>query len=398
MFAGEPLELEDEMLSTSQYDDVVSKLYLAAGGLLCWEEALGTIADAMRLWGVHIVGVDERNNALKFLLDGGEMPPEAIVDYIGKYHQCNPRLGALLALQGDEWMHCHEHFNDQFVATDRFYQEFLIPYGGRYLSGTKIISDDKQIVILAILRRIGDVPLSKVEIAVFNRLRQHFAAALTIYSRLRLQQVESGVGRTVVRRLSQPVLIIDAQRKIRYMNDAAHSFMSDSACVSSDGQQLRCADSSDDAQLLDEVRTLLATDSELIQGHRHILRLTSVEGESTTLLLMLRMQPDESLQVFGNMPAALVTCHQIDTRRAIDPAIVAHAYGLSPAEAQVAASLARGLNAAQIAAQRQVAYSTVKTQIKQAYTKVGVSNQIGLVRHLLDLPELLTTDNVIELR
>jgi len=386
------------MFSTSQYDDAVSKIYLAAGGLLSWEEALGTIADAMRLWGVYIVGVDERNKALNFLLEGGEIPPEAIVDYIGEYHQCNPRLSPLLALEGDEWMHCHEHFNDQFVETNRFYQDFLIPYGGRYLSGTQLINDDKQVVMLGILRRVEDIPLSKTEIEIFDRLRRHFVAAMSIYSRLRLRQVESSVGRTVVRRLIQPVLIIDAQRSIRYMNDAAQSFVSNSVLINADGEQLRCADCSDDAKLISEVETLLAVDSKLNHGHRHVLRFTSQEGGPPTLLLMIRMQPAESLRAFGNMPAALVTCHQVDAQRAIDPTIVAYAYGLSPAEAQVAVSLARGLSAVQIAAQRQVAYSTVKTQIKQAYTKVGVSNQLGLVRHLLDLPELLATDNVIELR
>jgi hypothetical protein len=36
-----------------------------------------------------------------------------------------------------EWANCHEHFDEAFVARSAFYQDFLIPHGGRYVSGTQ---------------------------------------------------------------------------------------------------------------------------------------------------------------------------------------------------------------------------------------------------------------------
>ena len=44
-------------------------------------------------------------------------------------------------------MNCHEHFDDAFVASNAFYQEFLIPYGGRYVSGTQLFRQGDEVVI-----------------------------------------------------------------------------------------------------------------------------------------------------------------------------------------------------------------------------------------------------------
>ncbi|MFK7964414.1 MAG: helix-turn-helix transcriptional regulator [Burkholderiaceae bacterium] len=385
------------MLKSDQYDEAIRLLYLAGSGLTPWEEALGSIAGSMALWGAHLASVNKHSGAINFVRAGGEMPPEATLDYIGKYHQCNPRVKPLMSLEGQSWMHCHEHFDDAFVAHDRFYQEFLIPYGGRYLSATKISHDEQETVFFACLRGPRDKPLNEDEIQALERLRLHIAAALTIFSQLRAQRVETTVGSYMLRRLKQAVLLVDDERRVRYINNAAESFISQSQSLQVQARQLVCTDASEDEQLSASVRTLLESDTQLGQGHRHVLRLSKNPHEPPTLLMLVRMQPDESMKAFGNSPAALVMCHQVSTNQSIDPTIVANAYGLSPAEAQVAIALAGGLTAAQVAERRHVAQSTVKTQIKQAYAKMGISNQVDLVRHLLELPEILATDLSIEM-
>ncbi|MCA9586601.1 MAG: helix-turn-helix transcriptional regulator [Myxococcales bacterium] len=63
----------------------------------------------------------------------------------------------------------------------------------------------------------------------------------------------------------------------------------------------------------------------------------------------------------------------------------ARVYGLSPREAAVAALIIAGMSPKEIAARHGVAESTLRTQIRTLYAKVGVDRQAGLVAALSEL-------------
>ena len=62
-------------------------------------------------------------------------------------------------------------------------------------------------------------------------------------------------------------------------------------------------------------------------------------------------------------------------------------HALTRSEAQVIATLVRGLSTNEISAQRGASVYTVRTQIKRAMTKMGVHTQVGLVARALALDE-----------
>ncbi|MEZ5730379.1 MAG: hypothetical protein R3E48_21850 [Burkholderiaceae bacterium] len=64
-----------------------------------------------------------------------------------------------MALQGDAWAHDHEIFDDAYVAKSRFFQEFAIPYGYRYMSATKIVDDARHVVLFGAIRTAASGPL-----------------------------------------------------------------------------------------------------------------------------------------------------------------------------------------------------------------------------------------------
>ena len=65
---------------------------------------------------------------------------------------------------------------------------------------------------------------------------------------------------------------------------------------------------------------------------------------------------------------------------------VAGVYGLTPAETQVAISIANGVSPGDIASSNDVAISTVRSQLKAVYSKVGVNSQAELTKVLLSGP------------
>ncbi len=94
------------------------------------------------------------------------------------------------------------------------------------------------------------------------------------------------------------------------------------------------------------------------------------------------------MSAFGSIPVAMITMHQVGRRNALDPVIAAEAFDLTPAEAKVAVALAHGDTPVDVAQQRNVALSTVRSQAKSAYLKIGVSCQSDLVRVLMELPRI----------
>jgi len=93
---------------------------------------------------------------------------------------------------------------------------------------------------------------------------------------------------------------------------------------------------------------------------------------------------------FGAKDLALVLLHEPGTMAEPDPFVVAAMWGLSPAEAQVMVGLGRGWTPQDIAAQRGVSLTTIRSQIKATMAKTGASRQAELVSLLAGMPPVLT--------
>ncbi len=242
-------------MEAATYDSIISGIYRAAAGLGEWRAPLESITREFGLWATQIIGVDKRSQTLTFSVEGGE-PPESALDYLRSYHAINPRLMPSMQLRLGEWMHCHEHFDDQFVANSAFYQDFLIPYGGRYLSGTKIIDDEHHLVMLGAMRGYGAQPLNQEEVQWFKRIRSHMQEAIGTYLHLRTTYAQAGVGKRLLDEFRYPAVLVDQYRAIVYKNQSAAKLLAKSETLVSANNLLRCKGSKDDTNMLEALRSL----------------------------------------------------------------------------------------------------------------------------------------------
>ena len=86
--------------------------------------------------------------------------------------------------------------------------------------------------------------------------------------------------------------------------------------------------------------------------------------------------------------AALVLVVEPDSRPRVDPRLMAEAFGLTPAESEVAALMAEGRTVAAVAAATGRQQSSVRSLVRRLYRKQGISRQADLVRLVLSLAEL----------
>ena len=377
------------MLSENDFDDVVAGFYRAASGAMGWVEALVPFQRAMSAIAVHLHAVDLAQGRIAFSYEASDLPVEAPLDYIRTYHQIDPRAGLAIALQPGEWINCWEHFDDQFVANDRFYQEFLIPYGGRYVSGSKLLQDGSVSVILGVHRGHGSPKLDAAEITTCRRLARHLTDALVLYRANVSLRNQGRLGMELLARLRAPLVLVDEQRRLLHTNPAAQALLANSRAVVESGGRLYCRRPQDDSALMIGLRQLLCEDGDR-SGCAHtdkvFLQARAASHDPALGLYLYALRPKETLHAFGDQSLAVLLFHEPGRRMELDPFVVAAAYDLTPGEARVAVATAHGASPEQIAHRHAVSINTVRSQLRTIFSKTDTARQAELVSMLAGLP------------
>lgn len=369
------------------YDDIVASVYRAGSGLEPWLKPITEIATIFDAWTVQLFGANKITGTMSFSFEAGSAPAAAPIEYLRYYHRVDPRLSKVLASLLGEWFSCEDHFDDDFVETDPFYRDYLIPFGARYLFGGKLIDDDSMTVLIGHVSRVGNAPLRSAEKEAFVRLSAHFTKALQIQKRLSAVAGQQSVGQELLDRLRQPILLIDNQRRITYRNQATRKLIGDDHLIYVLDGRLACINAESDLDLTLAVRALALapiTTHGVPQGpvDRQSLRLVAKDGR-TVAATLLALRPESTMASFGRAPQALFTVFEPGVALDIDPFMLSATFDLTPAEARLAAKIVNGETPEQCARTLGVKISTVRSQLMAIYGKTGATGQADLVRLVL---------------
>lgn len=388
-------------ITDDEYDEIVARLYDAGAGRIDWRRAFAPLAERFQLWAIVLFGVANGNRDALFACEGGLSGPEPPLEYLRVYHRIDPHVGPALALSPEpgNWLHGQHRFDDEFIARDPFYQEFLLPQGGRYTACAKLLEDEDMAVLLLMQRGQGQPPLADEDIALFDRLRRHLASAVRLQlERLgRLTEVVCGAS-PILDRLRQALMITDAQMRIVYRNPAAQRLLARANAFSERNGHLVCRNREDESRLRTAVFALAAgaiavphenPASAVVRivgnGFVHPVMVVATSLQPTDVTLT-RASPADATPAHDGSGLAILLLHETAQRRQIDPAVIGEVFQLTPAEAEVATGLAEGLSIEEIAAARGVTLETVRAQIRSVYGKTDVRSRADLVRMLLGIP------------
>lgn len=375
-------------------DELIAQFHMAASGALPWGvplEALRVMTSA-KLVTLH--GLLKSSQSVAFSFEVGDLPAQAALDFILKYHKVEPRTPLIVHEPVGHVVSCHHHLDEAFIATDPYHQEFWLPYGMRYCTVLKAHEDDELLVLCGVHRGVGMQPLDEAGVALVRRLGRHLPQALRTYLRLNTLATSARVGMEVLRRLPQAVLLVDEARRVVFANDAALDTLASHPAVQRRDGLLSGPDAQSDAQILTALRSLrLGSGAYLGEGReapaeRAFVRLEAAHG--TWLGVHCHaLRATDAMGAFGSTDLALVWLHDPTAVTVPDSFIVASMWDLTPAEAQVMVGLGQGCSAQELADQRGVALATVRSQVQSLLKKTGADNQAALVRMLSDMPSFL---------
>lgn len=125
-----------------------------------------------------------------------------------------------------------------------------------------------------------------------------------------------------------------------------------------------------------------------------LLRLVTPEGDEAVFgyVVAEEQMPEVMRRRFGlstPLPKDAVVFIAPDREAASDePKMYRETFGLTPAEARLAASLKDGLSLKEAAEKLGLSVNTVRNQVKSIFEKLGVNRQSDLIRHLTELSRL----------
>ncbi|HEY8605651.1 MAG TPA: helix-turn-helix transcriptional regulator [Noviherbaspirillum sp.] len=381
-------------LSDRSFEHLIGLIYETLESPERWHALYEALAAATDTKSIHVLGLDKRHGTLSYS-DGANLPVQGELAYMQHYRFSDPRLAMILERPLFGWVHCHELLDDDYVANSPIYQEFLLPYDRRYLTGCKVVDNAEATVVLAAMRGVAQGPMPPEAVAFLERLLPHFARACRIGVKNFIYSTQALVGHTLVSKLRQPVILISGEGEVVHVNESAQRLLQSTRLARVEAGMLRLPRRQQDELLRKcaELEKALKTGNGRQEGTNGFHSLPVMDeppqhgadgGKLYAFFTMLA--PADVMGSFGLRPIVMLFFYHPESAPAIDASLLYAAFGLTPAECRVATLLAEGLSLKQIADALGTRHDTVRKQLRAVYQKTATNRQPELIRLLLHLP------------
>ncbi|MCM2252449.1 MAG: hypothetical protein NDJ19_08835 [Ramlibacter sp.] len=336
------------------------------------------LAEALRLFNEAVGGAC----AQIFTLHGGrpvrsqfsgtvEFPEELNRQYLSRWGALDPRAAAAATLPAGEVFRCHERFDDAFVGSNSFYQDYLISHGLRWSIAGVIDSSADTATVLAAARAPQAPRFEDWTAALLRKLLPHFRAAAALRDRLQDPRPGPNPAMEMLRALPIPCLFTDHAGRCIERNEAfdrAAQLFSIRLLVG----RVRFAD----PQLHQMWETGLAETHATAVGQS----FPAQGGDGRPWRVHL-VPLHSVIQSNNNLDNKMILVVFERKEQDLQPAMESLTSGahLTAAELDVAAGLLQGLPAKVIARQRGASVHTVRSQIMAILEKTGHRSQRELM-------------------
>jgi DNA-binding CsgD family transcriptional regulator/PAS domain-containing protein len=261
--------------------------------------------------------------------------------------------------------------------TSDFYQHWAKPQGLREACVTKFVHTSDRMGIMAQITRSSRPMISAEDRRFIALLSPHVRRACMIGDLLDHQRVAGNAYRTTLNSLTIPILLTDCDQKIIYANATAEELLKAGTIIASRAGKLCSIVPMAHHALADSVSRTINAGQAL--GRRGMGIPISAPGEAPAIAYVLPLAGSAERSVFGEATAAVF----ISTTTAASPppeAALVALFDLTPAEARLMCKFGDGIDTATIAAELNVSANTLKSHLKNIYSKTKTTRQQELTQ------------------
>ena len=366
------------------FASVVNQIYAAIDSGAEWDSVLHAVCGFVGAGSGCIVSSSEQTD-LGSVGSFHGIDPEWIDAYNQRYCAYDPTPSLLRSQPGRVHVdHVTGPNPGELEGNARvFYNEVMRPQDFRHTLhlGFQVENGRDGSIVLQRSARHG--PFSEQAVSALAALGAHLERALSLYARLHNTDCLNEGLAAALDRIRFGVILLDARGCIRHMSAKAEALLQSTRALylTPEGLVARCGDENRALQ------TLIGQALAPVNEHpTTALRLNNRDGwpclylQATPLSMLL----DGHLRGPSPVKAAIWVSTQESNR--VCEATLRALYDLTTAESQTLARLVEGNTLDEISELRAVDRETVRSQVKSARHKLGVSRQADLVRIVLSGP------------
>lgn len=272
--------------------------------------------------------------------------------------------------------------DDEELARSDYYRQYLQPIGLFQILGLDIAEPGGMLARMRLSRSREERLFTAAERDWLTRLSPHLCRAIQIYATLNRTASERDVYAGAVSQLAVATIILDEQGRVLNMNPVAQLLVDQGDGLSLRNQHLQVAGRDTNRELQSALQTIVRAQQHGQPGVARALRVPRSHGRAD-LGLVVRPVPVSEWSEGQSSPCAAVFISDPDLHETASKQTLGELFGLTPAEANLAILLARGLSLAEVSEAQNISPHTARAQLKSIFAKTGVSRQAELVRLII---------------
>jgi DNA-binding CsgD family transcriptional regulator len=261
------------------------------------------------------------------------------------------------------------------------YRRYLAPRAIHEVVRLDIFHEDDCSQSVSLARPWSSGPFTPDELRFAKSLVPQLQHAAAVRARLGDAAAVARSALDALDTAQEPLILVDRRGRVVHASAAAERILQEADGLSAGAAGLRAASPALSGRL-----TALVARAAGTPGVSGALRLPRPSGKPDLTLVAVPLRPGTECPG-GNRPAIVLQVTDPLTRTAPDPDLLGEAFGLTRAEAGLAADLLRGLSVGEVAAGSKRSVATVRTHLASVLAKTETARQSELVGLLMRLPK-----------
>jgi DNA-binding CsgD family transcriptional regulator len=370
-------------LNARLYVQAVESIYASGAAAELVPEALEATSRLLGASGATLEVIDKAAQRPVTVHSAG-LPAAARSEYFDHFSALNPRIPPVLAQRAGEVSWDYKLFDEQAMARDAFYSEFLPKIGLRYFVSAVLQQTPDRIAVVAVQRNRRQGHVDQREIALMRRLSPHFQRAHDMRTRLEAAADRDTLFETALDLLNDGIALLRRDGCLVYVNETLRllaareiGFRIDRNAMEFSTPDLRsrfAAALGAVERVEDQSATFLPTDFAVSREHGLPPYTVSVRP--------LRARQDTTRNPDA---VAMLLVHDPLLRHLSAGRMLQDLYKLTNAEAHLVQALSSGMTAVAYARSRRVSITTVYTHLRRTREKTGWRSVAELTRRFHEL-------------
>lgn len=364
------------ILFHEQFEPLKDLIYSALFGETTWQHFLDALTATMPNGKSTLFFHDSVAQAGGLSLTSG-LEAEDVENYNKYYSKLNPWMPRATIRPIGIGVVAEQMLSRKAFTKTEFYHDFIRGIGCENSVGVTVMREQARSFNLAMLTSSNDLEFNRMNAELLSDLAPHLKRAFNFLRQDKNASQSCDMGSSLFDAIGVSLVYLSEEQKIRSMNAAAQQLLPtlSDITITQTSRLIFRNETTNAALVALSSRTAPRTSglhSEIVKDAKGAFKCT-----------LVRLQSDLILD-FIEGPTVAVIIEPVNGRMSLQQEDdLARRYRLTAAEIRVASGIAAGLSLREIAVANDVTYETARSQLKSAYSKLGVNSQVGLVRLLI---------------